>query len=214
MPHSAPIPLTDNDFIAQGKGRKVFRHPDDPRVIIKIQKPLKQKSYPRLRNLFRPMRRRFEAVVMSWVEVDECAAMIARKQAVPSFYTQFRGFVMTTQGLGCLFDAARTPDGDIAPTLRRFAQLHGAQPHVDQAIDQLWDEIEAYRAVVWDPQLDNVLVTGTLQDGLSLRLVDGLGERTFIKMQSLFDSYYAKAVQHGRQEMHEKYHEATHVTAP
>ena len=58
------------------------------------------------------------------------------------------------------------------------------EPLIEAAIDRLWDDIVTFRAIISDPALRNVVVTGDATDGYHLTLVDGLGERTAIPIQS------------------------------
>lgn len=205
---TATIILTQDDFIAQGSGRRVYTHPSNPDLIIKIQKPRKIKKFNRVRRLFSRSKRRFMSIMFSWVEIDEFAAMVARANDVPDFCAQFRGFVATNQGVGALFDAIRNPDGTMAPTLRAFAQIHGTGTQITAAIDQFWDDVVSFRGVVWDPNLDNLLVIGTPKSVVKLVLVDGLGERTFIPQLTLSDTRYNRSVALRREEMHMKFDDA------
>jgi len=143
--------------------------------------------------------------MLSWGEVDELAAMVTRTQSVPKFYTQFRGFVDTDKGIGCIFDLVRSPDGSLAPTLKDFAERHPNEPLISQAIDALWDDVVRFRAIVWDPSFKNVLVAGSLEAGLQLVIVDGLGERTLIPIKNWSNTVFKRHCEKSRAKMQQRY---------
>jgi len=205
MTRSQPVVLSDDLFIAEGAGRRVYRHPSHDGQIIKIQKASRKKRFRKLRAFFDRNKRRFPTIKLSWVEVDEYAAMVSRTKCVPDFYTQFRGFIETDQGIGCIFDMVQTPNGELAPTLSEFALKHPNEPQIVQAIETLWDEIVRFRVVVWDPNFSNLLVAGSLETGIHLVIVDGLGERTYIPIKGLFDREFRKYCKKRRAKMLEKY---------
>lgn len=209
MQHTHTLILDESLFLAQGSGRRVYRHPDQSATIIKIQKPLKVKRFKTLRKLINRHKRRFSSILFSWVEIDEFAAMVARTQHVPQFCSQFRGFVETDKGVGSMFDMILGPDGNIAPTLAQFAAQHPHNETITNAIDALWDDIMYFRALVWDPHFTNVLVAGSLDDGLRLVIVDGLGDRAFVPIKSWSDVVQKKHCEAMRAEMHQKYAEAS-----
>ena len=208
MKRSQPVVLSEDLFIAEGAGRRVFRHPSHDDQIIKIQKTSrKKKRFEKLRAFFDRNKRRFPSIKLSWVEIDEYAAMVSRTKSVPNFYTQFRGFIETDQGIGCIFDMVQTPEGKLAPTLAKFAAKHPNEPKIVQAIDTLWDEIDRFRAVVWDPNFNNLLVSGSLESGIQLVIVDGLGERTYIPVKSLSDREFRKHCEKRRAKMKQQYND-------
>lgn len=200
-----PLVLEDQHFFAQGSGRQVYRHPDHSNLVIKIQKQRPTKRFHSLRRLVNRNKRRFMPIVMSWVEIDEYAAIIARNQKVPPFCVQFRGFIDTTKGLGAMFDLVLTPDGEIAPTLTKFAANNPRTDQITAAIDTFWDDADEFGAVIWDPNLNNLLVQGSLETGITLILVDGLGGRTWIPLASMSQTVRRNAANKSRAAMKQAY---------
>lgn len=200
-----PITLTENDKLAEGYGRAMYRFPGRADAIIKIHKPLNIKRFQWLRTRMRYNRWRFGDFLTTAVEINEFSAMVARTGQVPTFAAQFLGFVQTTLGPGAVFEAVRKEDQELAPHLKQHAWTHGAEPEIETAIDRLWDQIAQARAVVSDANLTNVLVTGDAQTGYHLTLVDGLGERAFIKRLGLSDKAYSASVARGRAAMKKTY---------
>ncbi|NNE89723.1 MAG: hypothetical protein HKN27_16775 [Silicimonas sp.] len=201
-----PITLTEDDKLAEGYGRAMYRFPGRADVIVKIHKPLNVKRFQWLRTLLRYNRWRFGDLLTTAIEINEFSAMVARSGTVPAFAAQFLGFVQTDLGPGALFEAVLTADGALAPHLKQHAWTHGAEPEIETAIDRLWDQIAAARAVVSDANLTNVLVTGSAEDGYQLTLVDGLGERALFKRLGLSDKAYHASIARGRVAMKKTYH--------
>ncbi len=199
------ITLSSNTLLSKGGGRNIHAHPDNPGVIIKLHKPLNDKPLQGLRTLLRPKRRRFGALLNSFVEIDAFAEIVARTGDVPKFASQFLGFIATNQGPGAMYEAIRGADGALAPTLKKHARNNPVEPGIETAIDQLWDEITDFRAVVSDPALRNVVVTGDATGGYRLTLVDGLGERTVIPILSWSKRAHAAQCKIARNTMKREY---------
>lgn len=203
--------LDPQGFIKEGAGRYVYEHPYRDDCLIKIHKPLAIKPFQTLRTLVRYRRRRFGQILNSYVEIDEIAAIVGRTGQVPEFCSQFLGFVATNLGPGALFEAVRSPQGEIATTLERHAIDVGSEPRMIEAIDALWDQIQDARAVMSDPNLGNVVVTSESHGGYRLIVVDGLGERTWIKVLRNSDRAYYGDVARKRAKMKQSYHEHTQL---
>lgn len=193
----------EDDFIAQGSGRRVYAHPTNPNLVIKIQKPsVVRKKFQSLRRFAMRDKRRFHPIYFSWVEIDEVAAMVARTGKVPSFCSQFQGFAQTNLGVGTIFNTVRAANGDLAPTLRAYVERNGVTSDLAKCIDQFWDEVKDFRAVIWDPSLDNFLVCADGNSVLSLTIIDGLGERTLIKVLGMSDFLYRRQIKSARSQLH------------
>ncbi len=199
------IELSSNTLLSEGGGRHIYAHPSDPGIVIKLHKPLREKPLQTLRTVFRPKRRRFGQLLNSIVEIDAFSEMVARTGQVPGFATQFLGFIATNRGPGAMFEAIRGTNGALAPTLENHARNNPVEAGIEAAIDCLWDQIVEFRAVVSDPTLRNVVVTGDSADGYRLTLVDGLGERTLIPIQSWSKRAHAAQCKMARNAMKREY---------
>ncbi|MFT5064799.1 MAG: hypothetical protein ACJAXK_001408 [Yoonia sp.] len=199
------IVLSDSHFIAEGSGRRIYHHPDLPKVVIKLHKDFRTKPLIWLHNILRRNRRRFGPLMHSFVEIDEVAAAVARTGKVPLFATQFVGFVQTNLGTGARFEAMTQADGTLARNLLDHAHDTPHEQAILDAIDQLWDDVLASRVVVSDPSLRNAIVTGERKTGYRLVLIDGLGERTLIPIQSLSKSGHRVACTKARTKMKQAY---------
>ncbi|PUB16276.1 YrbL family protein [Yoonia sediminilitoris] len=199
------VQLRDVDRLSQGAGRVVYRHPERSDLVIKIHKPLKVKPLQRLRTALRYHRRRFGSLLNSFVEIDEFAAIVARNGKVPPFAAQFMGFVQTNLGPGAMFEAMVRSNGKLALNLQSHARSKAVEQGIVSAIDKLWDQIVESGAVVADPSLRNVVVTGDATSGYRLILVDGLGERTLIPILRLSKRAHQAYCARARRTMQKEY---------
>jgi hypothetical protein len=199
------IELSSNKLLSEGGGRHIYAHPENPDIVIKLHKPLREKPLQALRTLFRPKRRRFGRLLNSVVEIDAFSEMVARTGRVPAFVTQFLGFIATNRGPGAMFEAIRGADGALAPTLENHARNNPVESGIEVAIDKLWDQIVEFRAIVSDPTLRNAVVTGDAANGYRLTLVDGLGERTLIPIMSWSKRAHAAQCKLARHTMKQDY---------
>lgn len=203
--HRPDVILSDAQFITQGTGRRIYMHPDRADVVIKLHKPFRPKPLAWLHTLLRRNRRRFGPLMHSFVEVDEIAAVVGRTGHVPTFATQFLGFIDTNLGAGAMFEAVITTDGNLAPNLEDHAQATAYDPAIVAAIDQLWDDVFQSGMVVSDPSLRNAIPVANGPHGYSLILIDGLGERTLIPIQSLSRFAHQMACNKARAKMQHGY---------
>ncbi|WP_168797711.1 YrbL family protein [Aliishimia ponticola] len=186
------ICLDTADKIRSGAGAMVFWHPNQPGSLIKITRPPAKKSFQWLRHLFESRRRRFGAMYLSLVELEEYMLGVSRKGEVPPFMPEFRGVVQTNLGPGLVFEAIQGPTGDVAETVLEYAQREGMTPQLQDALYQLFSQIAEWRLVAWDINPKNIVVVPGEGGSLSLFLVDGLGERTFIRVLSMSDKAFRR----------------------
>ena len=185
----SPIHLPEDAKLAQGGGRVVFAHPENPNVVIKIPRSRKKKTGLR-RLLSRSTA--FGPQWNSYVEIREYVRSVSYARRASKVYAQFLGFVETTQGTGAMFEAVRGPDGGLAVTLHRHAEQTGHEPEMEDAIRALWAEIKDTWLVIADRALVNVVVTGSATQGYELIIVDGVGDRTLIPLKVWSKRIYDK----------------------
>jgi len=181
-----PITLADDALLAQGGGRLVFAHPDRRDVVVKVART----APPKRRLLSRSAA--FGPLWNSHVEIREFTRSVSAIGRVTPIYAQFLGFVQTNRGTGAMFEAIRTRDGTLAPTLTNHVARNGIEPEMERALQALWDEIKETWLIISDPSLDNIVVTGDAAAGYDLVIVDGIGERVLIPIQAWSRRVHAK----------------------
>ncbi len=198
------VQLTKAEFIGQGSGRTVYRHPYHQYLVIKLPRVRNKNWFGRLERKMRFLSRRFGAFKHSILEAEEYTAMIARNNEIPDFVPAYRGMIATNLGIGAAFEIVQQPDGTIAPNLRNYVKQQGMTPELRAAIDAFWDKVVRFRCVVSDPSLANILVQTDVDGGLHLWIVDGIGEQAFIPVSRMFDAVYRHTTKGMRQLFEDK----------
>ena len=114
-------------------------------------------------------------------------AVMARTKVLPDFVAEIRGFVQTNLGPGLVTEKIVGPDGNNAISLAEAA-ARGLYPKalLQTELDKLFRKILETQMMVGDLSLGNVMVGRSLSGGgIRLVIVDGLGERTLIKIRRL-----------------------------
>jgi hypothetical protein len=99
---------------------------------------------------------------------------------------EFVGVVETTEGVGVVVRAVRGRDGAYAPTLKSLIK----EGRFDPGIEALLDEFEAWLLatpiIVGDLHMGNVVLGWDERHGERLVLIDGMGEKNFVPLNSWF----------------------------
>jgi hypothetical protein len=156
------VVIEDGDLLGKGRTRSCYRHPQYPERCIKIfhKKIREEKNHRKeLREIRRLLKRGL------------------RSLAIPNFY----GTVETNRGTGFVFDAIKGTTGK-APTLREWVKAHPED--LSRIKGELYRVLLESTAVFSTPHSDNFMM---LEDNgeLKFAIVDGLGEKAFLKTRSL-----------------------------
>ena len=155
------VQLEEGDLLAKGRTRACYRHPESPDKCIKIfhKKVREKKNHKK--------------------EIRETRRLL-KKDLRSLVIPRFHGNVETNRGTGFVFDLVQRKTGS-APTLRDWIKEH--REDVPRMKEQLYAILLESTAVFSDPHSDNLLV---LEDGEEMKfaMIDGLGEKSFLKMRS------------------------------
>lgn len=149
--------LTSDNFLSEGKFRKVYIHPDDPNLCVKLGKPLLHK---------RALKRELY--------------YLKRHQDSLSFITPLRGTVDSNLGLGYIFDLVRNYDGSISDTLENeVATLDSSV--LSEKLHEMYQELLLKRAAVGDFHARNILIRWVSKTNYELWIIDGFGNSDYLK---------------------------------
>lgn len=156
------VHITERDILASGDTRKVYTHPEDPALCIKIPKPsLKRRT---LRREIRYLRK--------------------YATRASSFLTLFHGTVDSNLGKGYIYDLIRDEDGSVSRTLAQCRDLDG----LEEKIYDLYLTCLKNKVILSDMNLRNILARRGKGSDYDLWVVDGIGNSDYIKICDL--SYY------------------------
>ena len=179
-PDHAPVSLAGHEAIAKGRMRLVYRHPEDPGLLIKVIRP---DVIPQRWGTGQPWykrRRRYRQYISFIRECEEFIAVCAGgKRAVP-FAQKITGFVETDLGLGLVMEAVLDENGNLAPTLSSlvYGKEIGAELRVE--VDAFLEDLIASDLIIADLNPENIVRGATSGGGHRYVVIDGLGLSTVL----------------------------------
>ncbi len=179
---------SEGRLVAAGNGRLVYEHVDFPEALIKAYRPEIVDTDGQLKPRHRRRHRRLGAFHPVAAEMTETLAMkvasirTGMRPPIPAFY----GLVDTDLGPASVVERMCHTDGSLAPTLAQlvargdFCEQHRRklQEFFDQAIDM--------NLCLHDITPANVVHACRPGGESGFVAIDGLGERTFLKIRQCF----------------------------
>lgn len=178
----APLTLATLDPIGRGAQKLVFRHPDDPRVLVKVVNPEFIRRHDR-KDAFYKRRRRIGHYRAFEREVREHLASRARHAGryAPCRHLQnILGMVDTDLGAALLVEAVLDENEQPAPSLADLCRRGQFGPREQQALDTFVDWALTSNVLINDLSPDNLVWH---RDGHFV-LIDGMGDRAAIPVRS------------------------------
>lgn len=162
------------------KTRWVYEHPHDSSRLIKVHKKpvLPPRGWQRLQDRFM-YRSGLLRDFTVWVD----AHYLDNDPMLP-FIAPIYGVIQTDLGLGLEVAAVRSAEGGLAPTLRQLFKQGVMNPERRLSLQALLDHISRTYIVLGDLNQDNIVLANSGGEQEQWRLIDGLGERTWIPIQS------------------------------
>jgi hypothetical protein len=180
------IRLKGAEIIAAGNTRDVYRHPDDPALLIKVVRASAiQKRYGRGSPWYKLKRRRYGHLIAVLREVREQLAVHVTGGPHPRFLQRIVGFAETDLGMGLVVEAVRSRDGGFAPTVATLAGKRLMDARKMEALDHFLDEVIASPAIVSDLNPFNVVYSDAQPDDAYFVLIDGIGHKNLIPLERM-----------------------------
>jgi hypothetical protein len=173
--------LKDAPVLAMGLVRKIYQHPGNDDWLIKVVRtdtaevndPPWHKSGGR------------HGIYVDLVrEIDEYIAIRSRHDGPLPCIQQVHGLAETDQGLGLVVEKLRGPDGRLAPTIHAVVSRDGFTPELRRAFEDYLVMFNRLNIVATNFGPQNVVYAASAQHGNRLVLVDGLGEKTWLPLNS------------------------------
>lgn len=178
------IVLSNKRAVAQGSIRDVYRHPTNPRLLVKVVRlATLDEKFGSGRRWFKSRRRRYGHLIGYLREVREQLALQAAAQGHPRYLQQIVGFAETDLGPGLVVEAIFAPDGSYAPTLGALLRKAPLSAKHARAFDRFCEELAQSPLILSEMNIDNV-VYGSTDDGEErFVLIDGIGHKKFIPLE-------------------------------
>lgn len=180
------LALSEKRPIAHGKTRAVYEYPEDPSKLIKVHLPRELSDTNTIKRWFQQRQDWFLYRSGILRELDQFLASRYghEKDPLVDHIAPIHGIVDTDIGLGFVVAAARTVAGELAPTVKNLRQSGGMTAERAQALIRLLEYLELSDLVVGDLNQDNIVLSDAGSSEEKFMIIDGLGERTWIPIQS------------------------------
>jgi len=178
----APLTLAPLDPIGHGAQKLVYRHPDDPRLLVKVVHPQFIRRHDR-KDAFYKRRRRIGHYRAFEREVREHLASRARHAGhyAPCRHLQnILGIVDTDLGAALLVEAVLDEHGEPAPSLADLLDGGRYGPREAQALEAFIDWAMTSNVLINDLSPENLVWH---RQGHFV-LIDGMGDRAGIPIRS------------------------------
>jgi hypothetical protein len=175
--------------VARGKQRYVFVHPADPGLIVKVPTERYVRSragqggkwYKKWHKSL--TRSRHNLIFLR--EIKEHLALRAADNELPHHVQDTVGFVETDLGMGVVTRAVRGRTGELAPTLLGLLQTGHFTSEARGKLEAFFAWLLDSPVVVGDLHAGNLLYGYAEGIGEHFVIVDGLGEKNLIPLNSL-----------------------------
>jgi hypothetical protein len=190
-----PLSFKNVKPLVSGSRRRVFRHPSEPGLLVKVLKSELgaeiQLGIPGLH-----IRRPNEMVRSFRREFGEYLRVRAKMPIGPIPIVRVFGVVETDIGTGLVVECISGRDGGLAPSLKAHVRKRGFEPELERLLYALRDELTRLDIVAGDINTNNIVVGTGEADAERLVIVDGIGDKTFLPVNSL--SSYMNRLSHKR----------------
>jgi len=187
-PLLATLDLTSAQPIAEGAERRVYLHPHQPALLIKIVKPLRRKGAGK-RPPLRHWHKRFQREGLYRSHLAELAEYAAARHHAGHDWNvpmaRILGLIQTSEGLGLLVEKISGESGALAPTVQAIVDEHGLEPALAQALDALFDTLADHHIILNDVSARNIVLGRNADGRHGLYLIDGFGSKQAIPLYAL-----------------------------
>jgi hypothetical protein len=185
MPGSDIVDIDETKRIATGKWRIVYLHPNDDTKVIKVHRPDNSPAARRARHWYARLLplSRFDANAR---DLRLYRRLAARAPQALGQVGAVYGFTETDQGRALVAEHVRDADGRTSESLWNHVARNGLEG-VAALLDDFFETFAAHHVPVEDPTYHNILVRRD-GPGISLVLIDGLGDPTLIPYKTMFKS--------------------------
>jgi hypothetical protein len=179
------IELSAQAPIAVGQLRRIYRHPTEPDLLIKVLRPEAiaarwggaKRWYKRI-----PRALHYTGYVR---ELKEYIAIQARAPGSNPPIARMVGIVDTDLGLGLVSEMVRDESGAPGLTLAKLYEAQrGYAPWVEDALAVLLRDLQASNVIVGDFHAWNLVYGSDSRGGPRFVLVDGFGEKNIVPRNS------------------------------
>lgn len=181
----SPLVLSNRDPLLCSKTRRVFKHPEDDRFLVKVhisRRPEQGKNGPGAWLANKSDHFLYTTGIMRELQ-QFVESRYKDYGAIVEHIAPIYGVIDTDIGLGLMVAAVKDAQGQLAPTVRRLFQNDAMTAERCAKLERLLREIEETQLVIGDLNQENIVLENADGGGERFMIIDGLGERTWIPTQ-------------------------------
>lgn len=179
------IKLSNKTHITSGCNRAIHLHPNSDDLIIKVRRTDKHHRGHSTRKKW--MYKTFPETLYRGFYIEIFHEINIRIKAdilgINSPIAPTRGFVETTHGFGMVMERVGPKENKLGPTLRNLSLNNLLNDKKIKLLNDLIKSVFALKVVCADINANNIVWSGAHN---SFYIVDGFGDRNFIKLKTLF----------------------------
>lgn len=180
------IDLKDQTASASGSLQHVFAYPGRDDLLIKVvRKNFAESKWTGWRGWLK-RRRRLGVLTSALRTITEHLAMRNAGLFPGRHLQEFVAVVETSEGIGIVVRAVRGRDGGYAPTLRTLLEQGRFTRETQVLLDEFSDWLINSPLIVGDLHVGNVVLAHDDEHGERLVLIDGMGEKNLIPLNTFF----------------------------
>ena len=178
--------LKDAEVVAAGSTRNVYRHPDNPSLLVKVIRPSAiEERFGSGAPWYKFKRRRYRHLIAYLREIREQIAVHAMGGEYPAYLQKIVGIVETDLGMGFVVEAVLGRDGSFAPTVADLIRRGQLDRPIRAKLDRFLEELVASPVIVADLNPSNVVLGFDPERGERFVLIDGIGFKNIIPLERM-----------------------------
>lgn len=179
------LQLKESEAVGKGHSRLVFRHPDEPRWVVKVIRPdVIEERFGGGISWYK-FKRRYGRYISYVREIQEYIAVWSEQGAALSFLQKVIGLVDTDLGLGLVLEAGLDREGNLAPHVAALIERGEFTSKVRGDLEAFMRQLESCDVIVSDMNVGNMVYAYTEELGDHFVLIDGLGVNNILPLKTL-----------------------------
>jgi hypothetical protein len=205
--YTPPFALLDLDGltpIAGGAERRVYQHPYEASLLVKVIDASSRQAYMSLRPL-RRLRNRFQREGAYRNHIAELSEYIAAQNVAAGRWSvpmaRVLGLTQTSLGLGLLVEKISDGKGGLAPTVEQLVKERGMDAALLRKLDFFFDALADNHIILNDVSARNIVVGENAEGSAGLFLIDGFGSKQAIPIYACSKTLNRRRIQRKYQKM-------------
>lgn len=181
----SPLVLSGQAPLLTSKTRRVFEHPEDEGLLVKVH--ISRKLAPGVDGIRAFLANKQDHFLYTTGIMRELQQFVESRYRdygdVVEHIAPIYGVIDTDLGLGLIVAAVRDSQGQLAPTVRKLFQNDAMNGERRTKLDRLLKAIQETPLVIGDLNQENIVLENAGGANERFMIIDGLGERTWIPAQ-------------------------------